>query len=283
MAVGGIEVWGVLNVTPDSFYDGGVYAVGDAAISAGARMAGEGADVIDVGGESTRPAGKTYGTGFSGVAVDEELARVVGVVRALASRGLRVSIDTTKAAVAEACLDAGARIVNDVSCAADPALARAAAAAGAEYVVMHRRGSGEVPRDAGEPRDEIVERVVMELRRAAGRVVEAGVAPERIWVDPGIGFSKPPRHSMVLIGAVGALRALGYRVLVGASRKSFIGSVHDAPVERRLGGTLAAVLAAAAAGASALRVHDVEPTVQALAVRDAIARASGEPGHGRTA
>lgn len=275
MAVAGVEIWGVLNVTPDSFYDGGVHARTDEAIAAGLRMVGEGADVIDVGGESTRPAGRTYGAGYEPVSAEEELARVLPVVRALAAHGVRVSIDTTKATVADACLAAGAVIVNDVSCAADPALAASAARASARYVVMHRRGGGEVPADDGEPATAIIARVVDELGRAARRVIECGVARDAVWVDPGIGFSKPARHSMVLLGAMGALGALGHRVLVGASRKSFIAAAHDAPAERRLGGTVAACLAAARAGAHALRVHDVEVVVQALAVANAIEREAG--------
>ncbi|MGB5195280.1 MAG: dihydropteroate synthase, partial [Polyangiales bacterium] len=193
------ELWGVLNVTPDSFSDGGRYLDPSAAIEHGLRLAEEGAHVLDVGGESSRPAGNTYGRGFEPVSVTEEIGRVVPVIEALSAQpGIRVSVDTVKPEVAVAALQAGATIVNDVQCAADPALARAAAEAGAEYVIMHNRGRGEV-RPPNTAYADLVSDVIGELLAAAERAQSAGVPRASVWIDPGLGFAKTARQSAELL------------------------------------------------------------------------------------
>lgn len=246
---------GVVNVTPDSFFDGGRYFSTDAAIAHGLQLAAEGADVVDVGGESTRP-------GASPVGEAEELRRVVAVVEALAPH-VRVSIDTTKAAVAEAALARGATLVNDEGC----GLSHVAAAAGAGLVVMHMRGT---PRDMQvAPRyDDVVEEVRAFLRRAALDARESGVT--EVYVDPGIGFGKTVDHNLALLRALPEVVADGEPVLVGTSRKGFIGRVLAPPpapmvaASDRLEGSLATAVWAAAAGAAMVRVHDVRATVQAV-------------------
>jgi dihydropteroate synthase len=254
---------------PDSFSDGGRYLVGRAAIAHGETLASEGADVLDVGGESSRPPGKTYGVGFERVSADEEIARVRPVVEALASAGHVVSIDTVKGTVALAALEAGARIVNDVSMGSDPALLEATAAHQAELVLMHTRDRGRVdPSTTGY--EDVVGEVLAELEIAVAAAEARGIDRSRIWLDPGIGFAKTPAQSAVLLGAVSRFVDTGHRVLVGASRKSFIGALTrrgDEPVptpRQRLGGSLAAVCRAAMAGAHAVRVHDVFASRQAL-------------------
>jgi dihydropteroate synthase len=274
------ELWGVLNVTPDSFSDGGRYLDPRAAIEHGHRLFEEGADVLDVGGESSRPAGKTYGEGFAHVSPAEETKRVVPVVRALVGElGARVSIDTTKPEVAAAALEAGATIVNDVRCAEDPGLAEAAAAAGADYVIMHNRGRGEV-RSPNTDYETLVSDVIAELLSAAERVEGAGVPRASVWLDPGLGFAKTARQSAELLSSLGRFRKTGYRVLVGPSRKSFIAELAPDPsgarpsADARLGGTAAAVAMCVAGGVDAVRVHDVAVMRQVAAV----ARALWSPG-----
>ncbi|MBX3268914.1 MAG: dihydropteroate synthase [Sandaracinaceae bacterium] len=270
------EVWGVLNVTPDSFSDGGRYLHLDDAVRQAARMLEEGADVIDVGGESSRPPGVTYGAGYAPVSVDEERARVVPVVERLVRElGCRVSVDTVKPEVARAALDAGARIVNDVSGAPADALLDAVRDHGADLVVMHSRARGRV--DAESTRyEDVVAEVRAELLREAERALARGVPPGSIWIDPGVGFAKTARQSAALLGGLDALVRTGYPVLVGASRKSFIAEAVVAaggappPPDARLGGSLAAVVAAVTAGCRAVRVHDVFPSVQAARVTEAM-------------
>lgn len=271
------EVWGVLNVTPDSFSDGGRWLDPARAAAHGLSMVGVGADVVDVGGESSRPAGATYGAGAVRVPVQEELRRVVPVIEALAARSLRVSVDTVKAEVARAALAAGARVVNDVSCGQSPALLEAVAAGGAELVLMHTRADGRVdPSTTGY--GDVVAEVRAELEAAVERAVRAGVPRERVWIDPGIGFAKTPAQSLALLGRLDVLVATGHRVLVGASRKSFIARAvapagEEGPrAEERLGGSLAALTAAVLAGAAAVRVHDVRESVQAVRLAEAIRR-----------
>jgi dihydropteroate synthase len=265
------ELWGVLNVTPDSFSDGGRYLDPTAAVEHGRELRSEGADVIDVGGESSRPAGKTYGAGFAQVSVEEEIRRVVPVVEALAADRIRVSIDTVKPEVAAAALAAGASIVNDVRCAEDPRLAEAAAAAGAQYVIMHSRGRGEV-RPPHTDYENVTDDVLRELLAAAQRVERAGVPRRSVWLDPGLGFAKTASQSVELLSSLGRFRKTGYRVLVGPSRKSFIAELAPTPSgdrpspEDRLGGTAAAVALCAAAGVDAVRVHDVAMMRQVVAV-----------------
>jgi dihydropteroate synthase len=276
------ELWGVLNVTPDSFSDGGRYLDPRSAIEHGHRLFEEGADVLDVGGESSRPAGKTYGEGFAHVSAAEEIERVVPVVQALVGElGARVSIDTTKPGVAVAALEAGATIVNDVRCAEDPGLAEAAAAAGADYVIMHNRGRGEV-RSPNTDYQTLVSDVIAELLSAAERVERAGVPRASVWLDPGLGFAKTAQQSAELLSSLGRFRKTGYRVLVGPSRKSFIAELAPdpsgarPPADARLGGTAAAVAMCVAAGVDAVRVHDVAVMRQVAAVARSLWPPGGE-------
>jgi dihydropteroate synthase len=276
-------VWGVLNVTPDSFSDGGLHASADSALKAALRMREQGADVIDVGGESTRPRGKTYGDAVEAVPLDEELRRVLPVVEALCARGIEVSVDTTKAEVARRACQAGARIVNDVGCGRDAALLEAVAEARVELVLMHNRGQGERRGSNIEYRD-VVGDVLTELSRAVERAVSAGVERQRIWIDPGIGFAKTAAQSLALIGRTDALVATGQRVLVGPSRKSFIAEVAKLPggeapgALERVGGTAACIAIAVLLGARAVRVHDIVDMRQAALVAGSIGRAALQPG-----
>ena len=272
---------GVLNVTPDSFSDGGLYVGVDAAVDRAAAMIAEGADAIDVGGESTRP-------GAPAVDEDLELRRVVPVVEALARRfSVPISVDTTKAPVARAALAAGAAILNDVGTGGAPeALGAAAAHYHAVYIAMHARGTPATMRSLARYADPVRE-VCGELRATAARLVAAGVAAERIILDPGLGFAKTGAHSLALLADLAALRALGYPVCVGPSRKSFLVSdeAHPAGWARdasaaghRVGGTAAAVALAVAQGAEVVRVHDVAVMAQAARVAHAVALRSGGAG-----
>lgn len=258
-------VMGILNVTPDSFSDGGRFSTRGDAVEHGARMVTDGADVIDVGGESTRP-------GSDSVEVDEEIARVVPVVAGLVERGTAVpiSIDTRKAEVAAAALDAGATIVNDVSGGRDPAMLELVRERGAAIVLMHMKGE---PRSMQEAPvyDDVVAEVHEYLRERVEAAEFAGVDPERIAIDPGIGFGKDLGHNLELIRRIDALLDLGRPVLVGPSRKRFIGTILDLPVDERVEGTIAAVAWMAARGAHVVRVHDVREVVRAVRVLDAIA------------
>lgn len=272
---GRCEVWGILNVTPDSFSDGGRFATVERALAHASAMLAEGADVIDVGGESSRPPGITYGPGALRVPVEEELRRVVPVVEGLVASGARVSIDTVKPEVARAALAAGARIVNDVSNGADPGVLEAVAEANAELVLMHTRAGGRVDEETTRYSD-VVADVLAELERAVERAVACGVPRANVWIDPGIGFAKTAAQSLALLGGMGPFVASGHRVLVGASRKSFIARATapdgDVPPDRRLGGSIAAAAMAVLAGAAAVRVHDVHDTVQAVRLVEASGR-----------
>ena len=242
-------VMGVLNVTPDSFSDGGRYLDHEAAVVRGLTMVSEGADVVDVGGESTRP-------GAEPVAEEEERRRVVPVVEALAPH-VRVSVDTAKAAVAEAAVEAGATLVNDVTA----SLHRVAAAAGVGWVAMHMQGTPRTMQD--DPRyDDVVAEVGRYLVERGGEGVAAGV--HEVWIDPGIGFGKTLDHNLSLLRHLTALVGIGYPVLVGTSRKSFLGALAGgAPVDDRLEVSLATAVYAMAQGVGMVRVHDVAFTVQA--------------------
>ncbi|MCB9600513.1 MAG: dihydropteroate synthase [Sandaracinus sp.] len=277
-------VWGVLNVTPDSFSDGGRFLEGssdghsldlEAAVAHGLALRDAGADVVDVGGESTRPKGATYGEGYADVSVDEELARVVPVVARLVAAGVVVSVDTVKAEVAEASLTAGATYVNDVSMGRSEALLEVCARAEATLVLMHNRGRGEV-REPFTVYGDVIADVRMELLAATDRAQSFGVAAERLWLDPGLGFAKTAEQSGRLLAATQSLVDTGFPVLVGASRKSFLAKLgaapgsEVAPPSERLGASLAAAVVAAAAGARAVRVHDVAETRQALALVHAL-------------
>ena len=259
-------VMGILNVTPDSFSDGGRFADADAAVRAGLDLAAAGAAIVDVGGESTRP-------GAPDVSAEEEIARVVPVVRALVEAGgFAVSADTRNAPTARACLEAGVDIINDVSGFRDPEMLAAVTDEGvsAGVVVMHMLGEPGTMQD--DPRyDDVVGEVREYLLRQAETLQAAGIARDRIAIDPGIGFGKTTSHNLELLRRLPELVQTGYPVLVGASRKRFIGEITgiDVPGER-LEGSLAAAVWAVSAGAAVVRVHDVVPTVRALAVAGAI-------------
>ncbi|HEU4533044.1 MAG TPA: dihydropteroate synthase, partial [Polyangiaceae bacterium] len=258
-------VMGILNVTPDSFSDGGRFEAEAAWRARAEALLAEGADVVDVGGESTRP-------GSSPVDAAEQCRRVLGPIRFLARElGACVSVDTTSPAVAERALGEGAALVNDVSCLADPALAGAAARAGAWLLVMHSRGSMGAMRGYSDHPKAAYADVAAEVRAELGRALEraraAGLPEGRAMVDPGLGFHKNAEQSYALLAALPALAALGAPVAVGASRKSFLARDVAAPPARRLGGTVAACLLAARLGAELVRVHDVLEVRQALAVQ----------------
>jgi dihydropteroate synthase len=260
-------VMGILNVTPDSFSDGGRFLEFDAAVAHGMQMAGQGADLVDVGGESTRPGASPVGTA-------EEISRVVPVVRALASSGVVVSIDTSKAAVAEAAIDAGAAVVNDVTALGDPAMRPLVAGSDVGLVVMHLLGT---PRTM--QADPQYEDVVTDVARFLEDRVEAarsgGIDEARICVDPGIGFGKTLAHNLdLLTDGVARLAATGWPVLVGASRKSFIDkAVGPIPVEDRDGPTGVVHAVAIASGAAVIRVHNVVEGLRSARMADAIVRA----------
>ena len=267
------EVWGILNVTPDSFSDGGLHFREDAAVARALAMLDEGADVIDVGGASSRPRGLTYGEGAAPVGVDEEIRRVVPVIETLLSRAPEavVSIDTTSAEVADAALSAGARIVNDVSMGRSEALLEVCARHAVELVLMHTRADGRID-ETTTGYDDLVGDVLRELEVALVRARERGVS--RLWIDPGLGFAKTASQSMKLLRSTRTLADAGVPVLIGASRKSFLAqhakdALGRAPhADARLGASLAAVAIAAIGGARAVRVHDVRESRQALQILD---------------
>jgi len=258
---------GVLNVTPDSFSDGGRYADLTAAVRHGEEMFAAGADIVDVGGESTRP-------GADRVDPEEEAARVVPVVAALARHGL-VSIDTTRAAVARAAVRAGATLINDVSGGlADPSMRAVAAAEGVTYVVMHSRGDSREMADRAAYADVVTE-VLSELGERVSEALDAGVAEQAIVVDPGIGFAKTAAHNWTLLARLPALETLGRPVLVGTSRKFFLGLLLGTaqaprPVDRRDDASAALSALIAQAGAWGVRVHGVAPSADAVRVAAAL-------------
>ncbi len=266
-------VMGVLNVTPDSFHDGGLYLDHRAAVERGRAMIAEGADIVDIGGESTRPGAEPVGEA-------EELRRVIPVVEALAGEvagtKVRLSIDTRTPAVARAAASAGASIVNDVS--ASDAVAEAAAETGAAYVAMHSKGTPADMQD--DPRyDDVVAEVSEYLAARALSAERAGIG--EVWIDPGIGFGKTTGHNLALLGALSQITALGWPVLVGTSRKTFLGRIAaggpDAaplPTKDRFEGSLASAMWSLSCGAAAVRVHDVRATVDAVRLFDAVKAAS---------
>jgi dihydropteroate synthase len=262
-------VMGVVNVTPDSFSDGGHWFDTTAAIKHGLELVAEGADLIDVGGESTRP-------GASRVDEAEELRRVIPVVRGLASEGVTVSVDTMRAGVAEQSVAAGAVLVNDVSGGlADPGMIPVVADAGVPFVVMHWRGFSESMNSRAVYGD-VVGEVVAELRERMEAVIEGGVAPEKLVIDPGLGFAKNAAQDLALVAHLDRLRALGRPLLVAASRKRFLGHVlagegaAPPPARERDAATAAVSALSAAAGAWAVRVHAVRPTADAVRVARAV-------------
>jgi dihydropteroate synthase len=257
------KLMGVVNVTPDSFSDGGLFLDPAAAIAHGRELAAAGAEILDVGGESTRP-------GAEAVPAEEELRRVVPVVQGLRELDSRVSVDTSKARVAAAALDAGAEIVNDVTALrADPEMAGLCAERGSTVILMHMLGEPRTMQD--DPRyGDVVAEVKAFLAERLEVATAAGIAEERIWLDPGIGFGKTGAHNMELLRRLGELRELGRPLVIGTSRKSFIGRVDGSAAGERRGGTIASSVLAAAEGAEVLRVHDVAEMSQALAVATAI-------------
>jgi dihydropteroate synthase len=260
---------GVLNVTPDSFSDGGRFVNSEAAVAHALRMVEEGAGLIDVGGESTRP-------GAQGVSAQEEIRRVVPVIEALAARTkVPISIDTSKPAVMTAAIRAGATMVNDVRALREPGAIEAAAQTEAAICLMHMQGE---PRTMqADPRyGDVVAEVRDFLRERAEACVAGGIAKNRLVIDPGIGFGKRLEHNLALLAGLPALTSLGWPVLVGVSRKSMFGALLGRAVDERVAGGVAAVTAAVLAGASVVRTHDVAATVDAVKVAVAL-RAAGYP------
>ena len=266
-------VMGVLNVTPDSFSDGGRFAAPDAAVAQAEAMAAAGAAMIDVGGESTRP-------GSLPVAADEQIARVVPVIRRIAELAVTISIDTTSAAVAQAALDAGAAVVNDISAGRDdPALLPLVARHKAPVILMHMQGTPATMQDAPTYRDVVVETIAF-LRDRAAAAQAAGVELTRILLDPGIGFGKTMEHNLTLLRRQGDLLSLGRPLVIGTSRKGFIGKITgEAEPARRLFGTAASVALAVANGAAVVRVHDVGPMAQVVKMTRAIVGDAGAGDH----
>jgi dihydropteroate synthase len=260
---------GIVNVTPDSFSDGGDHFHWEKAVAHGLDLAREGADMLDVGGESTRP-------GAAPVSVQEELDRVLPVVRVLTGEiSTPISIDTRRPEVAGAALAAGASWVNDIGGLRDPAMAEQIAAAEAGVIIMHMQGEPASMQD--DPKyDDVVEEVSTYLAAAAQRAVDAGIERDRVWVDPGIGFGKTLEHNLLLLESLGRLGQLGFPVMLGASRKRFIGDLSEDPVHERVAGGLAAAGCALQLRHAVVRTHDVAATRQYLLVRRSIE--SGEVG-----
>jgi dihydropteroate synthase len=265
-------VMGVVNVTPDSFSDGGRFLDAQAALSHARRLIAEGADILDIGGESTRP-------GAEPVSEAEEVARVIPLIEAIRRESdIRISIDTMKSAVARAAVAAGASMWNDVTALrwSDDSLSTATEL-GCEVVLMHMLGEPRTMQD--NPRyDDVVAEVGAFLAERANAAIAAGVAREKIWLDPGIGFGKTVAHNLALLANLDALVALGFPVILGASRKRFLAALDPAAKgpDQRLGGSLAAALTGVAAGVTGVRVHDVRETVQALTVWAAIGDKSSQ-------
>ena len=254
------QVMGIVNATPDSFSDGGQFANAAEAAEAGARMASEGAAIIDVGGESTRPGARSIWEG-------DEIERIVPVIRQLSAGGAAVSVDTRKADVMTPAVEAGARMINDVSALTyDARSGEVAAAVNVPIVLMHHRGAPEVMQD--DPRyDDVIVEVYLWLEERISAALDAGVARENILVDPGFGFGKNVGHNLELMNGLALFHSLGCPLVIGASRKRTIGALSgEAPVERRVAGSIAFAMKAAEQGAQLIRVHDVFETVQALKV-----------------
>jgi len=270
-------VMGVINVTPDSFSDGGKFFDAETAAAHGERLAAEGADLLDVGGESTRP-------GAQAVTAAEEIRRVLPVIERLrAKSSIPISIDSVKSEVARAALDAGADIVNDVSAfRADPAMAALVARERVPIVLMHMQGTPQTMQQ-NPTYENVVEEVAEFLRLKAEEATQAGIAADRIIIDPGIGFGKNLDHNLALLRGLPAFAALGLPLLVGSSRKAFIGRILDLGPDERLEGSIAAAVAAALAGANMVRVHDVKEAVRALRVADAVRFGAPESGVARRA
>ena len=264
------HVMGILNVTPDSFSDGGNYLDVQQAIVHAETMVAEGATLIDIGGESSRP-------GASPVSVNEELARVLPVVRALADTvDVLLSVDTYKAEVARRALEAGAHVVNDITAlCSDPNMAATVAEMDAGVVLMHMKGTPRTMQQAPEYND-VVNEVCAWLKKKIQNAEAQGITPERIIIDPGIGFGKTTKHNLELLKRLSEFRALKKPLLIGTSRKSFIGKILEVPVTERVEGTAATVCWAIAHGADIVRVHDVKANVRAAQMTDALYRGIGK-------
>lgn len=254
------QIMGILNVTPDSFSDGGRFLSTEAACRRAREMIVEGATWIDVGGESTRP-------GAAPVALEEEKRRILPVIEALAAENLAISVDTCKPEVAKAALELGARMVNDVTALRDPEMVAVCKDAGCDVILMHMQGE---PRtmQASPTYDDVVGEVLGFLRERAEQVVQSGVGAERIWIDPGIGFGKTVDHNIALLRNIGRFVETGFRTVLGVSRKSFIAHLDPSSTSPtdRLGGTLAAQLWGQWQGVAMMRVHDVREAVQAARI-----------------
>jgi dihydropteroate synthase len=258
-----MKLMGVVNVTPDSFSDGGLYLDPQRAIEHGRELARDGATILDVGGESTRP-------GAEAVTPEEELRRVLPVIEGLAGGAATVSVDTSKRAVAEAAIDAGAGVVNDVTALrGDPEMAALCADRGPKVVLMHMAGAPRTMQLAPHYED-VVDEVKAFLAERVEAALAAGVAEDQIWLDPGIGFGKTVAHNHELLRRLPELGSLGRPLVIGTSRKGFLGSADGAGINDRLGGTIASSVLAVAEGADVLRVHDVSEVAQALTVATAI-------------
>jgi len=258
-----VVLMGVLNVTPDSFSDGGRYFACDQALARAMELLEEGADLLDVGGESSRP-------GAQPVPMDEELRRVLPLIEAVRKRSeVPLSIDTYKAGTARAALEAGANIINDITALSDPEMATVAAQHQAGLILMHMQGNPQTMQKKPEYSDLFAE-VISYLRAAVERALAAGVSSQSIAVDPGIGFGKTTDHNLRLLNGLSRIAELGYPVLVGPSRKRFIGELTGQEVSNRLFGTLAATALAVDAGARIIRIHDVAPVRQAVRVAEAV-------------
>ncbi|MEJ5251155.1 MAG: dihydropteroate synthase [Chthonomonadetes bacterium] len=263
-------VMGILNVTPDSFYDGGRYAQLELAVQRALQMVEEGADIIDIGGESTRP-------GSQPVPAEEELRRVLPVIQAIRQRvDVPISIDTTKSLVAEQALQAGACMVNDISgLGFDPRMAEVVARTGALCCIMHIQGTPQTMQNNPQY-DDVVRDISAYFEERLALAERAGIPREKVWLDPGIGFGKTVEHNLQILRRLREFTAFGLPILIGASRKSFIGRIlGDLPPEERLEGTAATVAVAIMNGANAVRVHDVRAMVRVARMVDAVLRVSG--------
>ncbi len=266
------HVMGILNVTPDSFSDGGKYVEPGKAVDRALEMIDEGADIIDVGGESTRPKSNAYGEGAEPIGVEEELRRVLPVIHQLAARtDIPISIDTYRSAVARSALDEGATLVNDISgFHFDPLMPEVVARMGASVVLMHIKGTPKTMQQ-NPTYDDLVTEVKEYLLEGIEAARQHNI--EQIVIDPGIGFGKTRQHNLLLLKRLHDLASLGYPLLVGTSRKNFIGAILDLPIEKRLEGSLATAVISTLHGAHIVRVHDVKETVLAVRMADAIMNA----------
>jgi dihydropteroate synthase len=258
-----IKIMGILNITPDSFSDGGKFFNVDSAIEQGKRLIAEGADILDIGGESTRP-------GAEAVSLEEELRRTTPVIGKLAHLGIPISIDTYKSEVAETAVKAGASIINDISgLRFDNKMAEIAAKYQTGLILMHIKGT---PRDmqVNPVYEDLMNEISQYLLGSAEIALKSGVAKDKIMLDPGIGFGKTLKHNLEILNRLPELKRLGYPLVIGVSRKSFIGKLLDLPVEERLYGTIGACVTAVLKGADILRVHDVKPVKEAVAIANYI-------------